>query len=93
MDTLIYFGAIEGLFGQFAASLKVDGWLIFTTEICPRNDRTYQLNPSGRYSHSVAYLRKAMADCGFDCLTLNHETLRTELQIPVRGVIVLARRM
>ena len=92
MDTLIYFGAIEGLFGQFAACLKVGGWLIFTTEICPRNDRTYQLNPSGRYSHSVAYLRKAMADCGLDCLTLNHETLRTELQIPVRGVIVLARR-
>ncbi len=92
MDTLIYFGAIEGLFAQFAENLKSGGWLIFTTEICARNDIDYQLNPSGRYSHSVACLRRTMANCGFDCLVLNHESLRTELQKPVLGVIVLARR-
>jgi hypothetical protein len=33
-----------------------------------------------------------METCGFDCLMFNHETLRTELQVPVRGVIVLAQR-
>jgi predicted TPR repeat methyltransferase len=93
MDTLIYFGAIEGLFRQFATSLKPDGWLIFTTEICARNNIAYQLNPSGRYSHSVAHLRKVMAQCGFDCRVLNHEAIRTELQRPVQGVIVLARRV
>ena len=93
MDTLIYFGAIEDIFGKFAASLQPGGWLIFTSEICAENNRTFQLNPSGRYSHSVSYLRKAMEENGFDCLVLEHETLRTELQRPVLGVIALARRV
>ena len=92
MDTLIYFGAIDAIFEQFAASIKRGGWLIFTSEICAENSRVYQLNPSGRYSHAVSYLRKVMEDCGFDCLVLEHQDLRTELQIPVRGVIVLAQK-
>ncbi len=93
MDTLIYLGALPDIFSKFAASLKPGGWLIFTTERCAQNNRAYQLNPNGRYSHSVAYLRQTMEQTGFDCLVLEHETLRTELQIPVHGVIVLARRI
>ena len=93
MDTLIYFGAIEPIFRQFAENLAPGGWLIFTSEICADNSKIYQLNPSGRYSHSVAYLRKAMEESGFDSHVLDHEALRTELQIPVAGVIVLARRV
>jgi predicted TPR repeat methyltransferase len=34
-----------------------------------------------------------MEEAGFDCLALEHETLRTELQRPVPGVIALARRL
>jgi tetratricopeptide (TPR) repeat protein len=93
MDTLIYFGAIEPVFRQFAENLTPGGWLIFTSEICADNSKIYQLNPSGRYSHSVAYLRKTMEEAGFHCAVLDHEPLRTELQKPVAGVIVLARRL
>ena len=93
MDTLIYFGAIESLFTRFAASLKPDGWLIFTTEICAEGADPYQLNPSGRYSHSVSYLRDVMERCGLDCIVMDRQTLRTELQLAVAGVIVLARRV
>ena len=93
MDTLIYFGAIESIFLQFAASLAPGGWLIFTAEICADNSKIYQLNPSGRYSQSVAYLRKVMETSGFHCVLLDHEPLRTELQKPVAGVIVLAQRL
>ncbi len=92
MDTLIYFGAIEQLFARFAATISQNGWLIFTTEISLDNTKPYTLNPSGRYSHTVGYLLSVMETCGFDCLMFNHETLRTELQVPVRGVIVLAQR-
>ena len=93
MDTLIYFGAIDSIFRQFAANLAPGGRLIFTSEICADNSKIYQLNPSGRYSHSVAYLRHAMEAAGFHCVLLDHEPLRTELQKPVAGVIVLAQRL
>jgi predicted TPR repeat methyltransferase len=93
MDTLIYFGAIETIFRQFAAHIKPGGWLIFTSETSAGNSKAFQLNPSGRFSHAVSYLRQTMEDCGFDCRVLDHETLRTELQTPVAGVIVLARRI
>jgi predicted TPR repeat methyltransferase len=92
MDTLIYFGVIDDLFAQFSAKIKPEGWLIFTTEIAHDETRSYQLNPSGRYSHTAAYLRKIMEKHGFECQVFNHETLRTELQVPVGGVIVLAQR-
>jgi predicted TPR repeat methyltransferase len=92
MDTLIYFGAIETLFEQFAAALEPGGWLIFTTETCAAASDTYRINPSGRFSHSEAYLRKAMRGCGLECLALEHETLRRELARGVAGVIVLARK-
>jgi len=93
MDTLIYFGAIEQLFARFHATIKPGGWLIFTTEISLDDTKSYQLNPSGRYSHTAPYLRNVMQNCGFDCQMFNHETLRTELQVPVQGVIVLAQRL
>lgn len=93
MDTLIYFGAIDAIFRQFAAHIKPGGWLIFTSETSAGNSKAFQLNPSGRFSHAVSYLRQTMEDCGFDCRVLDHETLRTELQTPVAGVIVLARRI
>lgn len=93
MDTLIYFGAVDSIFRQFAHNLAPGGRLIFTSEICADNRKIYQLNPSGRYSHSVSYLRKAMEAAGFHCVLLDHEPLRTELQQPVSGVIVLAQRL
>ena len=92
MDTLIYFGALKDIFDQFAARLKPGGWLVFTSERCASNNRSFQLNPSGRYSHSVSYLREVMEAAGFDCLVLEHETLRTEMQRPVPCVMALARR-
>ena len=92
MDTLIYFGAIDPLFARFAAKIRHNGWLIFTTEISLDETKPYTLNPSGRYSHTAPYLHSVMEACGFDCRIFNHETLRTELQVPVRGVIALAQR-
>ena len=93
MDTLIYFGALDEIFRQFAEHLRPGGWLAFTSERCAENNRTFQLNPSGRYSHSVSYMRQVMEEAGFDCLVLDHEVIRTELQRPVHGVMVLARRL
>lgn len=93
MDTLIYFGAIAPLFRQFAATLNEGGWLIFTTELSDDETKRYRLNPSGRYSHSASYLQSVMTECGFECLIFNRQTLRTELQVPVAGVIALAKRL
>jgi predicted TPR repeat methyltransferase len=86
-------GAFLGACHKTFDLIAPGGRLIFTSEICADNSKVYQLNPSGRYSHSVAYLRHVMEAAGFHCVLLDHEPLRTELQKPVAGVIVLAQRL
>ena len=92
IDTLIYFGSLISLFRKFSDGLRFGGSLIFTVELCSQQKSDYQLNPSGRYSHSEAYVLKAMGSCGLSCDSIRHEILRTELQAPVSGLIVMGTR-
>ena len=92
IDTLIYFGSLVSLFRKVSNSLRFGGSLIFTVELCAQPEADYQLNPSGRYSHSEAYVRNVMGSCGLNCDSIRHEILRTELEVPVSGLIVMATR-
>lgn len=92
IDTLIYFASLGSLFKKFSDSLRIGGSLIFTVELCSQEIDDYKLNPSGRYSHSEAYVLMAMGDCGLSCDSIRHETLRTELEVAVSGLIVMGTR-
>jgi predicted TPR repeat methyltransferase len=97
-DTLVYFGALDEVIAAAAGALREGGHLLFTVErFEPAAGSTglavdFFLNPHGRYSHSEPYLRRCVAAAGLELAGLHLETLRRENDVPVDGVVVVARR-
>ena len=93
-DTLCYFGALGEVAAAAAAALLPGGHLVFTLEetadavTAPQ----FRLNPHGRYSHTEAYARQVLEQAGMTVLEVRREVLRTELEKPVAGLAIAARK-
>jgi predicted TPR repeat methyltransferase len=90
-DTLCYFGALDAVLAAARCALRGQGVLLFTVEhvenaLVP--DAGYRLNPHGRYSHSEAYVREALAAAQFETLGITQVVLRMESGCPVAGLVV-----
>ncbi len=89
-DSLIYFGSLDTVFAAAAGALRRRGWFLFSLET--REGENFHLMPSGRFKHSVAYVRKA---AGSD-LRLVREldvTVRKQAGHPVQGTIFLFQKV
>lgn len=94
-DTLVYFGRLEPVLTGAAVALRPAGWLAFTVERLEEDVATadgFHLDPSGRYRHAEAYLRRVLAEVGMAVETLESVTLRLEGGQPVVGFLVSARK-
>ena len=94
-DTLIYFGALDQVFGQIARVLRSGGHFTFTVETMEEAQTIlggYQLHPSGRYRHGIDYVGEMLTKAGFELLHMREGVLREEIKSPVAGMVVLARR-
>lgn len=91
-DTLCYFGAIEAACEAAHGALRTDGWLLFSVENNESQDHGYAIQVSGRYAHRQDYVERCLAQAGFTSITVRKESLRTELQKPVAGLLVAARK-
>jgi predicted TPR repeat methyltransferase len=93
-DTLCYFGALPGFAAAAHATLCSPGWLIFTVEshADEAGAPDFRLHPHGRYSHRAGYLRAVLLEAGFVAPEMAAVTLRMELNQPVAGWLVCARR-
>ncbi len=90
-DTLVYFGALEEVFAASYSSLRAGGWFVFTLEaIATEGD--YHLEVHGRYAHSEAYVRRALAAASFGTDALTRDSLRQERERDVPGYVVIARK-
>jgi predicted TPR repeat methyltransferase len=93
-DTLCYFGALDAVFEAARCALRAEGVLLFTVEEVEdarAPDVGYRLNPHGRYSHSEAYVRAALAAAGFAVLGITQAVLRMESGCPVAGLVVSSK--
>lgn len=89
-DTFIYLGPLEQVSRAAHAALRPGGWLVFTLE---RGDgEETALADHGRYLHSEAHARAALAGAGFAPVAVASATLRRELGVPVEGLVVSALR-
>ena len=94
-DTLVYFGALEEVLDAANHALHEGGLLIFTVEAIGDeavDERGYRINPHGRYSHSRAYLTRALPAAGFAILALEPAVLRMEGGSPVAGFVATCRK-
>jgi predicted TPR repeat methyltransferase len=93
-DTIVYFGALDGVYAAAFSTLRpggafaftVEAWLDWTTEA------GFQIDPSGRYRHDRDYVTARAEAAGFDVIEVRPGILRQERGEDVHGLVVLLRR-
>jgi len=91
-DTLCYFGELGEVIQAASVALKDQGLFVFTVEkiVSADNEKLYQLNPHGRYSHAQDYVTNKLIEAGLQLLNISSETLRKEGGQAVVGMLVSA---
>jgi predicted TPR repeat methyltransferase len=89
-DVCNYFGDLKPLLQAVHARLKSGGIVIFSTErLDDLLSNPSQLQTTGRYSHSQAYILQLADQLGFRLKSVEQNTLRTELGQAVEGNIFI----
>lgn len=86
-DVFIYMGDLQAVFAAAARALAPRGVFAFSVE--PLDEGSFRLQPTGRYAHSVAYLRSLAASSGLAELRLERTILRREAGHPTPGWLAL----
>jgi predicted TPR repeat methyltransferase len=86
-DVLSYIGELSEYFQSVSQSLRPGGLTVVAVEAL-NGDRDYQLNPTGRFSHSLPYLRSVMDSSGLVVAHVREDVLRCESGNPVPGLVV-----
>ena len=90
-DTLVYFGALEDAFASAAQCLKRPGYLVMTLEQMGEGVLgNYHLEPHGRYTHRLIYVRDTLTSAGFSLIRSDEQVLRRERGADVRGLLIAA---
>lgn len=91
-DVFGYFGELRPLF-ELAARLAADNAILaFSLEVGP-DDCEWQLQSSLRYRHGEPYVRRLLAETGFEVLAIRRETIRRDGANLIGGLLVTARRL
>ena len=92
-DTLIYFGDMAPVLVAAHAALRPGGTMVFTLESLDDDAGPgYLLTESGRFAHTLAYLRGAIAATGLVERAIATITPRHEGGKPVAGWLATVRR-
>jgi len=93
-DTLVYFGDLREVLPAARRSLRQGGRLVFTLEHEANEGEApagYRIHPHGRYSHTESYVRRSLAEAGFERIEIEKAKLRREGAAYVDGLVVAAR--
>ncbi|MDK2957175.1 MAG: hypothetical protein PWQ57_2671 [Desulfovibrionales bacterium] len=86
-DLFIYFGDLAPVLKAAARALAPGGLLAGNVEAM--EEGTWRVNPSGRFSHTEAYVRQTAHEAGFSVLSLETAFLREEEKQPVPGYLMV----
>ena len=90
-DVLVYFGDLAPLFSRVSKRLNQGAFFVFSTESYP--DESYSLLPTGRFAHSVTYIRSLAEKNDFNIIGLSPVDLRKEDTKPIKGDIFILRKV
>ncbi|WDR04005.1 methyltransferase domain-containing protein [Devosia algicola] len=91
-DVLIYCGALPPIFVAAHKAMGKGGLLVFSLEEHEGSEPQF-LRPSLRYAHSAEATRQALVAVGFEVLRLERDTLRQDRGTPIKGILIVARRL
>lgn len=86
-DVFIYIGALESVFPAVRNVLAPDGCFAFTVELAPESTGVV-LQPSLRYAHSEAYVRRLAHASGFAVREVRRGPLRQDRTTPLDALYV-----
>lgn len=89
-DTLCYFGELGEALRASAGVLRSNGLMLFSLQQLKSGEDGWRITPSGRFSHSCAYVTEAMRAAGLQPLSMDEEVLRLEGGRPVVGLLIAA---
>ena len=90
-DALTYIGDLAGVFACAADALKQDGYFVLTVSENEEDPGRYAMEQSGRFKHGKAYIEQALSG-RFNVIAVKRVDLRNEMNAPVRGLLVTARK-
>ncbi|RPF91327.1 MAG: methyltransferase domain-containing protein [Rhizobiales bacterium TMED168] len=90
LDVFIYIGNLDELFKNINKISSKDSVFIFCTEDLVYGD--FKLNFSGRYSHSLDYIRNLLRKNNFELLSYKKDNLRKEKNKWLKGCFYVASK-
>lgn len=92
-DVLTYMGALEEVFENINKSLSPEGRIIFSISENTENKNSYFLHMSGRFLHSLSYIKNVLKNTCFTIDFCERHKLRNEGDKAVMGYIISARKI
>jgi predicted TPR repeat methyltransferase len=89
-DVFMYVGALDRVVKTVAGLLAPDGLFAFSVEKLA-GEGDFVLQPSRRYAHSQAYVRRVLGDNGLAVQLLEEHVIRQDRGEPIVGLIVVAK--
>jgi predicted TPR repeat methyltransferase len=89
-DSLVYLGDLVPVFDAASRALLPGARLILSLELGD-DDLGFSVSPTGRFQHGEAYVATKLREAGFAPEHLETAVLRHECQMPVQGLLVVAR--
>lgn len=98
-DVFIYVGKLDALFVEARRILSTGGLLAFSVESLEASaqdaeddgSKGYRLQSTGRYAHSLQYLRLLAGQCGFEVLVGSEIQVRMDQGKPIEGDLLILR--
>jgi predicted TPR repeat methyltransferase len=87
-DVFIYVGGLDQVFKAISAALKPGGLFAFSIEAEEAGD-DFVLRSTGRYAHSMSYIRRLAQAAGLREVRLEESVLRMDKGQPINGYIVV----
>jgi len=90
-DVFIYIGDLSSVFAAAKFALRPGGFFAISTEL-EKNTESYVLRGSGRYAHSVGYIRTLASAAGLMEIGVEQAIIRHELGKPTEGNIFVLQK-
>ena len=90
-DVLVYVGDAAPLFDALAPRIPPGG--LFALSIERRDDGTFALEPTGRFSHNPEHIAALAAGAGFEVRAARDAIIRHERRAPAHGALIVLQKV